>query len=149
MNKNRKETLEKQLNLYVVFMIIAGISCIVGSIFEAFNNYTDYQNNIIEYGVMIQLLIKEIMIFFIGVTSIIITRNIKLNRLFISSTANLISILGLIIILGSIIQSVARNIWYAPYTDHIIENSLGRILITISQIFRIGIKIREENDLTI
>ena len=106
-------------------------------------------DNILEHGTMVQQVIKEIMIFAVGVTSIFLIRNIKRRKLFISSTASLIAILGLILILCGIIQEIARDIWEAPNTSHMIENAVGIILITISQIFRIGIKIKEENDLTI
>ena len=149
MYKRRIESLQLQMKNYVIFLVLIGAGCVIGSLTGPFNNFHDYQDNIIEYGEMIQLIVKDITQILMGVTILLIAFNIKRNKLFVISTANLVGILGCIVILGNIAQIAARTIWYAPHTSHVTENALGVVFIVLSQVLRIGIKIREENDLTI
>ena len=149
MYKRRKESLQFQLKNYVFLLILIGAGCIIGSLLDPYNSFRDYQDKLIEYGVLIQLLVGDVTEFLIGITILFMARNIKRNKLFVVSTANLVGILGCIVVFGAIAEMIARTIWYAPYTSHVMENALGVILIVLSQILRIGIKIREENDLTI
>ena len=149
MYKRRIETLQLQMKDYVLLLILIGAGCVIGSLIHPFNNYCDYQDKIIEYGELIQRIIKDVTQILMGVIILLIARNIKRNKLFVVSTANMIGVLGCIVIFGSIAMIIAQSIWHAPYTPHVMENALGAVLIVISQILRIGIKIREENDLTI
>ena len=134
---------------YVLLLILIGAGCVIGSLIDPFNHYCDYQDKIIEYGELIQRIIKDVTQILMGVIILLIARNIKRNNLFVVSTANMIGVLGCIVIFGSIAMIIAHSKWHAPYTPHVMENALGAVFIVISQILRIGIKIREENDLTI
>ena len=149
MYKRRIEGLQLQMRNYIFLLILIGVGAIIGSILDPYNNYFDYQDKLIEYGVLIQLFIRDVAQLLMGVTILFIAWNIKRNKLFVVSTANLVGLLGGIVILGVVVQAVARAIWVAPHTSHVTENALGAVLLVISQILRIGIKIKEENDLTI
>ena len=149
MDKRRTESLQLKMKDYVILLVVMGVGCLIDGVFSFSARIDSYQDLMIEYGVLIQLVIKDITLACFGLITLFIARNIKRNKLFVASTANLVGLLGLLLILGSISSSVAKTIWDVPHISHIIENAVGIILIVLSRILRIGIKIREENDLTI
>ena len=149
MDKRRTESLQLKMKDYVILLVVMGIGCLIDGVFSFSARIDSYQDLMIEYGVLIQLVIKDITLACFGVITLFIARNIKRNKLFVASTANLVGLLGLLLILGSISSSVAKTIWDVPHISHIIENAVGIILIVLSRILGIGIKRREENDLTI
>lgn len=149
MYKRRTESLQLKMKNYVYLLVVVGLGCLIDGVFSFSVRIDSYQDLMIEYGVLIQLVIKDITLACFGVITLFIARNIKRNKLFVTSTANLVGLLGWLLILGSISSSVADAIWDAPHISHIIENAVGIILIVLSRILNIGIKMKEEIDLTI
>ena len=149
MDKRRTESLQLKMKDYVILLGVMGVGCLIDGVFSFSARIDSYQDLMIEYGVLIQLVIKDITLACFGLITLFIARNIKRNKLFVASTANLVGLLGLLLILGSISSSVAKTIWDVPHISHIIENAVGIILIVLSRILNIGIKMKEEIDLTI
>ena len=149
MDKRRTESLQLKMKNYVYLLVVMGLGCLIDGVFSFSARIDSYQDLMIEYGVLIQLVIKDITLACFGVITLFIARNIRRNKLFVASTVNLVGLLGCLLILGSISSSVAKTMWDAPHISHIIENAVGVILIVLSRILNIGIKMKEEIDLTI
>lgn len=149
MDKRRIESLQLKMNGYVYLLVVMGLGCLIDGIFCFSTRIDSFQDLMIEYGVLIQLVIKDITLACFGVITLFIVRNIRRNKLFVASTANLVGLQGWLFILGSISSSVAEIMWDVPHISHVIESAVGIILIVLSRILNIGIKMKEEIDLTI
>ena len=149
MDKRSTESLQLKMKNYVFLLVVTGVGCLIDGVFSFSVRIDSYQDLMIEYGTLIQLIIKDITLACFGVITLFIARNIKRNKLFVASTATLVGLLGWLLILGSISSSVAEAIWDAPHISHVIEDAVGIILIVLSRILNIGIKMKEEIDLTI
>ena len=149
MYQRRMESLQRQMKNNVFFLILVGAGCLIGNLLGPYNDFCDYQDKLINFGELIQRIIGDVTEMLIGITLLFLARNIKRNNFFVVSTANLVRILGSVVILGAVAQITARAIWDASSTSHTMECALGIILLVLSRILEIGIKMREENDLTI
>ena len=117
-----------------------------------YKDWCDYNSNIMEYETFVNNLFQYFTGIIISVMMMFFARNMNRRKLFVKSTANIIGILGIIILLKEIIRDVTGIILSANLGmngNSMLEVSVGTVLIMISYMFRIGIKMREENELTI
>ena len=102
MDKRKTEGLQLKIKNYVLLLVFTGVGCFIDGVFDSSIRISSYQDLTIEHGVLIQHVIKDITLVCFGVTTLFIALNIKRNKLFVASTANLVGLLGWILILGSI-----------------------------------------------
>lgn len=78
-------------------------------------------------------------------------RNVKRNLIFVRANANLIYYIGLIIEFNEILQAILNE--FAPVTNprqtYMIYILIGVFIIFIGYLFQIGIRMKEEQELTI
>lgn len=133
-----------------MYLVATGI--MLKSILMPYNDWCDYNRNMMEYETFVNNLFQYFTGIIISVMMMFFARNMNRRKLFVKSTANIIGILGIIILLKEIIRDVTGIILSANLGmngNSMLEVSVGTVLIMISYMFRIGIKMREENELTI
>lgn len=80
----------------------------------------------------------------------VLSNNIKKHGVFIRKNEKLFRFFGLVILLISLISTIIYNYWTnEPSTAPRMLILIGGILIYVSSIFRIGIEMNEEQELTI
>ena len=133
-------------------MYLVATGFMLKSILMPYKDWCDYNSNIMEYETFVNNLFQYFTGIIISVMMMFFARNMNHRKLFVKSTANIIGILGIIILLKEIIRDVTGIILSANLGmngNSMLEVSVGTVLIMISYMFRIGIKMREENELTI
>lgn len=84
-------------------------------------------------------------------SSNLMLRNVKRNLVFVRANANLIYYIGLIIEFNGILQAILNE--FAPVTNprqtYMIYVLIGVFIIFIGYLFQIGIRMKEEQELTI
>ena len=149
---SNKEKLDKETRQCVFIMYLVATGIMLKSILMPYNDWCDYNRNMMEYETFVNNLFQYFTGIIISVMMMFFARNMNRRKLFVKSTANIIGILGIIILLKEIIRDVTGIILSANLgmnCNSMLEVSVGTVLIMISYMFRIGIKMREENELTI
>ena len=87
-----------------------------------------------------------------GVTVIVIMREVKHRRVFTHKNANLVTVIGCVTVFGGIAQNVINNLVYENITkaySDIMFMIIGVFILFIACLFKIGIRMKEEQDLTV
>lgn len=87
-----------------------------------------------------------------GVTVIVIMREVKRRRVFTHKNANLVTVIGCVTVFGGIAQNVINNLVYENITkaySDIMFMIIGVFILFIACLFKIGIRMKEEQDLTV
>ena len=87
-----------------------------------------------------------------GVLVFVIMREVKRRHVFTRKNANLVSVIGCVAVLGGIAQNAVVNFLFE---DRMVNNGdmtfliLGVFLLFLSCLFKIGIRMKEEQELTV
>lgn len=87
-----------------------------------------------------------------GVTVIVIMQEVKRRRVFTHKNANLVTVIGCVAVFGGIAQNVINNLVYENITkaySDIMFMIIGVFILFIACLFKIGIRMKEEQDLTV
>lgn len=113
-----------------------------------------YNNNSIEFAAIIYAFIPSIIMIWSSVLIAVIVNNVRKGIVFETSNAQLITLVGAVVLIGGVLQSTLYNFAGVEQlvpgsTNHMLVYLLGTFIAFIGQIFHIGIRMKEEQDLTI
>lgn len=113
-----------------------------------------HNNNSIEFAAIIYAFIPSIIMICSSVLIAVIVNNVRKGIVFETSNAQLITLVGAVVLIGGVLQSTLYNFAGVEQlvpgsTNHMLVYLLGTFIAFIGQIFHIGIRMKEEQDLTI
>lgn len=113
-----------------------------------------HNDNSIEFAAIIYSFIPSVIMVWSSVLIALIINNIRKGIVFETSNAQLITWVGAVVLIGGVFQSILYNFTNIEQlvpgnTNHMLVYLLGTFIAFIGQIFHIGIRMKEEQDLTI
>ena len=113
-----------------------------------------HNDNSIEFAAIIYSFIPSVIMVWSSVLIALIINNIRKGIVFETSNAQLITWVGAVVLIGGVFQSILYNFTNIEQlvpgnTNHMLVYLFGTFIAFIGQIFHIGIRMKEEQDLTI
>lgn len=150
--RNQKE---KQQQFTFILPIIC-YACAIGGLFRAIGLCWEIgQNNgNFEFSSTIYTFISPIIMIWSSILIALIVRNIRKGIVFETSNAQLITWVGAVVLVGASLQLFISSLAdvktpIAGGSNPMLYYLLGMFIVFIGQIFHIGIRMKEEQDLTI
>ncbi|WP_300699689.1 DUF2975 domain-containing protein [Bacteroides sp.] len=143
--KNTSEKLKQVLTILTVFCYWFMISGVVRACELIYNIVQggDYSLSVITYTVAPSIVLVCVSVFIVK-----LVRNVRRGEVFVMKNAQYLKIIGVIVALGSMVQhyTSATNGCFGSYTTLYL---LGLFIMMLGVVFHIGIRMKEEQDLTI
>lgn len=151
-----KKNQKKRQQQFTFILPIICYACAIGGFFRAFGLCWEMgQNNEnLEFSSTIYTFISPIIMVWSSILIALIVRNVRKGIVFETSNAQLITWVGAVVLMGASLQLFISSL--ADVKSPIVINGnpmiyylLGMFIVFIGQIFHIGIRMKEEQDLTI
>lgn len=147
--EEKRRHLMRILSILCYVYAIGGVARTLTLLWEMGHDHGDA--NLIS---LVYTFIPIIIMVWISVLIALITRNVDKGIVFDKSNAQLITWVGAVVLTGGFIQYLLQNFIDTPSsvqtsTSAVLYYLLGMFIIFIGQIFHIGMRMKEEQDLTI
>lgn len=143
--KNTNEKLKQVLRILTVicyWLLLSGVA-----------RFCKFTYNIVQNGdyslfMIIHTVIPSIVLACVSIFVLMLMRNVRRGDIFVMKNAQLLKIIGAVVILGSLVQhytSVTNDSFESYMTPYL----LGFFIAVLGVVFHIGIRMKKEQDLTI
>lgn len=111
-------------------------------------------NSNFHFAMTIYTFVPSIIMVWSSILIAVIANNVRKGIVFETSNAQLINWVGAVVLTGGLLQSILYNFagveeMVTSSNNHMLIYLLGMFIVFIGQIFHIGIRMKEEQDLTI
>ena len=151
-----KRNQEEQRRQFVLILSIICYACAATGVLHSLLLCWEMgqNDNSIEFAAIIYSFIPSVIMVWSSVLIALIINNIRKGIVFETSNAQLITWVGAVVLIGGVFQSILYNFTNIEQlvpgnTNHMLVYLLGTFIAFIGQIFHIGIRMKEEQDLTI
>ena len=151
-----KRNPEEQRRLFVLILSVICYACAATGVLRSLLLCWEmgHNDNSIQFVAIIYTFIPSFIMVWSSVLIAVIVNNVRKGIVFETSNAQLITWVGAVVLTGGLLQSALYNFAGVEQlipgsTNHMLVYLLGTFIAFIGQIFHIGIRMKEEQDLTI